>query len=273
MNRIFFYRHTMCAFYTRKIIFISNFLLIWTWYLELGFLGNPYTFFSSSLQLKSMLKPLLLLSKPLLEAPFRWLTLSIRSSRSDDYHATKIVVIGASTCYKCLWTLLLLCHLTLQSWLQSLTNLSNSIRIVKPLVPLVAHTSTSFVGLTHSNSFGPWVLDSSAIGHIIDNKSFFSSLSTLDYLPSISMANRYRISSHGLVLFTFFPHFQLIMLFMSLCLPLTYYPFVVSYVPLITLSPLQKILFAYRTRVRIGYLTLNISLAVFIIFRHLNMLV
>ena len=37
----------------------------------------------------------------------------------------------------------------------------------------VAHTSTSFVGLTHSNSLGSWVLDSSATYHITGDKSFF----------------------------------------------------------------------------------------------------
>ena len=31
----------------------------------------------------------------------------------------------------------------------------------------VAHTNTSFVGLTHSNSFGPWVPDSGAIDNDI----------------------------------------------------------------------------------------------------------
>ena len=61
----------------------------------------------------------------------------------------------------------------------------------------VAHSGTSFVGLTHSTSHGPWVLDSGATDHITGNKSFFSSLSTTGYLPSVTMANGYRVPSHG----------------------------------------------------------------------------
>jgi len=37
----------------------------------------------------------------------------------------------------------------------------------------VAHSSTSFVGLTHFNSLGSWILDSGATYHITSNKSFF----------------------------------------------------------------------------------------------------
>jgi len=59
------------------------------------------------------------------------------------------------------------------------------------------HTSTSFVVITHSNSLGLWVLDLSAIDHIIGSKSFFSSISTSGYLPSVTMTNGYRVSSHG----------------------------------------------------------------------------
>jgi len=59
------------------------------------------------------------------------------------------------------------------------------------------HTGTSFVGITHSNSLGPWVLDSGVTDHITSNKSFFSSISTSGYLPSITMANGSRVSSHG----------------------------------------------------------------------------
>jgi len=114
----------------------------------------------------------------------------------------------------------------------------------------IAHSGTSFVGLTHSNSLGPWVLDSSATNHITGNQSFFSSLSTTGYLPSVTMANGYRVSSHGvLVLLIFFPLYLLMMFFMSLDLHLTYYPLVVSLVPLIVLFLLPKILFLYMTRV------------------------
>nr|KYP72342.1 Retrovirus-related Pol polyprotein from transposon TNT 1-94 [Cajanus cajan] len=61
----------------------------------------------------------------------------------------------------------------------------------------VAHIGPSFVGLTHSTSLGPWVLDSGATDHISGNRSLFSSLSTSRYLPSITMANGSRATSHG----------------------------------------------------------------------------
>jgi len=61
----------------------------------------------------------------------------------------------------------------------------------------VARTGTSFVGLTHSDSLGPWVLDSGATDHITGNKSLFSSLSCLDHLPSVTMVDGSRVSSHG----------------------------------------------------------------------------
>jgi len=51
----------------------------------------------------------------------------------------------------------------------------------------VAHTCTSFAGLTQSSSVGPWVSDSGAIDHIIGNKSLFSSLSSPDNLPSVTI--------------------------------------------------------------------------------------
>nr|KYP55409.1 Retrovirus-related Pol polyprotein from transposon TNT 1-94 [Cajanus cajan] len=61
----------------------------------------------------------------------------------------------------------------------------------------IAHTGPSFVGLTHSTSLSPWVLDSGATDHIYGNRSLFSSLSTSAYLPSITTANGYRATSHG----------------------------------------------------------------------------
>jgi len=45
----------------------------------------------------------------------------------------------------------------------------------------IAHSGTPFAGLTHSNSLGPWVLDSSVTDHITSNKPFFSLL----FLPPI----------------------------------------------------------------------------------------
>jgi len=68
----------------------------------------------------------------------------------------------------------------------------------------VAHSGTSFVGLTHSTSLGPWVLDSGAKDHITGNKSFFSSLSTMGYLPSVTMANGHRVPSHGVGIINLF---------------------------------------------------------------------
>jgi len=72
------------------------------------------------------------------------------------------------------------------------------------------HTSTSFVGITHSNSFGPWVLDSSATDHIIGNKFFFSSISTSSCLPSITMANGSNVSSHDVGTINLFPSLSII---------------------------------------------------------------
>jgi len=114
----------------------------------------------------------------------------------------------------------------------------------------VAHSSTSFVGLTHSTSHGLWVLDSGATYHIIGNQYFFSSRSTMGYLPSVTMTNEYRVPSHGVGTINLFPSLSVIMFFMSLGLHLTYYPLVVSLVPLIVLFLLLKIMFLYRTGVR-----------------------
>jgi len=61
----------------------------------------------------------------------------------------------------------------------------------------IAHTThirTSFAGITHSNSLGPWVLNSGATNHITSNKTFFSSISTFGYLSSMTMA---KVSSYG----------------------------------------------------------------------------
>ena len=62
----------------------------------------------------------------------------------------------------------------------------------------VARTSTSFVGLTQSSSPGPWVFDSGATNHINGNKSLFSSLSSTNPLPSVTLAGGSRVSSHGI---------------------------------------------------------------------------
>jgi len=69
----------------------------------------------------------------------------------------------------------------------------------------VACTSTSFVGLTHSDSLGPWVLDLGPINHISGNKFLLSSLSCPDNLPSVTMADGSRVSSHGVGIVNIFP--------------------------------------------------------------------
>jgi len=61
----------------------------------------------------------------------------------------------------------------------------------------IANTCTSFVGLTRSFSHGPWVFDSRAINHITSNKSLFSYLSSPNPLPTITLSDGSRISSHG----------------------------------------------------------------------------
>jgi len=73
----------------------------------------------------------------------------------------------------------------------------------------IAHTSTSFTGLTQSSSIGPWVFESRATDRITSNKSLFSSLSSPDNLPSVTMANGSRVLAHGVGtvnLFIFFIH-------------------------------------------------------------------
>jgi len=77
-------------------------------------------------------------------------------------------------------------------------------------------------------------------------------MSTSDYLPSITMANDFKVSSHGVVLFISFLHYLLITFFMSLDLPLTYYLLVISLVPLIVSFLLPKVLFVYKTGVQDG---------------------
>ncbi|WVY93382.1 hypothetical protein V8G54_032470 [Vigna mungo] len=67
----------------------------------------------------------------------------------------------------------------------------------------VARTGTPFVGLTHS--LGSWVIDSGATDHITGNKSLFSSLSCPDNLPSVTMADGSRVSSHGIGTVHIFP--------------------------------------------------------------------
>jgi len=69
----------------------------------------------------------------------------------------------------------------------------------------VALSSRSFVGLNHFTSLGPWVLDSGAIDHITSNKSLFSSLSSIGYLPIVTMVDGSKVLSHGVGIVNLFP--------------------------------------------------------------------
>jgi len=69
----------------------------------------------------------------------------------------------------------------------------------------ITHTGTSFVGLTRSSSLGPWVFDSGAADHITGNKSLFSSLSSPNHLPSVTLADGSRVLSHGVGTVKIFP--------------------------------------------------------------------
>jgi len=78
-------------------------------------------------------------------------------------------------------------------------NFLNGMTIVRTLVPLLLlHVRYTFCW-PYSNSLLRQfrVLDSGAINYITNNKSFFSSLSTFGYLPTITMANGFRVSAHG----------------------------------------------------------------------------
>jgi len=51
--------------------------------------------------------------------------------------------------------------------------------------------------MTRSSSPGPWVFYSGAIDHITSNKSLFSSLSSPNPLPFVTLTDGSRVSSHG----------------------------------------------------------------------------
>lgn len=68
----------------------------------------------------------------------------------------------------------------------------------------VAHTSISFVGLIQPSSLRPWVLDSDATNHITGNKSLFFSLSSLNNLLMVTMADESRVLSHGVSIVNLF---------------------------------------------------------------------
>lgn len=70
---------------------------------------------------------------------------------------------------------------------------------------VVTHSSTSFVGLNHSTSHGPWVLNPCAINHITGNKSLFSSLSSIGYLPFVTVVDGSKVLSHSVSIVNLFP--------------------------------------------------------------------
>jgi len=72
-------------------------------------------------------------------------------------------------------------------WYEGCQNLSSTASI--------AHIRASFVGLTHSTSLGPRVLDLDATNHITDNKSLFSSRSSMGYLSSNTMSDGSKVLS------------------------------------------------------------------------------
>jgi len=91
----------------------------------------------------------------------------------------------------------------------------------------VAYTGTSLAGLTESSSIGPWVFDSEAIDHITGNKYLFSSLSSTNNLPSVTMANGSCVLAHDVGTVNIFLFLSIDNIFMSLSLHLTYYPLIV----------------------------------------------
>jgi len=97
-------------------------------------------------------------------------------------------------CNLLLWTIL---QLIPQVRLLFSMNFLNGMRIVRTLVPWLLLLIQVHLLFTHSTSLGPWVLDLGATYHLTSIKSFFSSLSTMGYLPSVTMANGYRVPSHG----------------------------------------------------------------------------
>ena len=104
-------------------------------------------------------------------------------------------------CNLLLWTILHL-HLISQASLLFSMNFLNGTRIVIILVPpLLLNIGTFFVG--------PWVLGSGATNHISGNQSFLSSLSTTGYLPSVTIANGYRVPSHGVGIINIFPYLSI----------------------------------------------------------------
>jgi len=69
----------------------------------------------------------------------------------------------------------------------------------------IAHTSTSFAGITQSSSPGHWVFYSRATNYITGNKYLFSSLSVPNPLPFVTLVYGSRVSSQGFGIVKLFP--------------------------------------------------------------------
>ncbi|RVW38069.1 Retrovirus-related Pol polyprotein from transposon RE2 [Vitis vinifera] len=65
-------------------------------------------------------------------------------------------------------------------------------------VPSVAQTGNASACLTHTSSFGPWILDSSASDLISGNKDLFSSITTTSALPIVTLANGFQTVAKGI---------------------------------------------------------------------------
>ena len=65
-------------------------------------------------------------------------------------------------------------------------------------VASVAQTGNASACLTHTSSLGPWILDSSASGHISGNKDLFSSLTTTPTLPTVTLVNGSQTVAKGI---------------------------------------------------------------------------
>ncbi|RVW87925.1 Retrovirus-related Pol polyprotein from transposon RE1 [Vitis vinifera] len=61
----------------------------------------------------------------------------------------------------------------------------------------VAQTSNASACLTHTSSFGPWILDFGASDHISGNKDLFSSITTTSALPTVTLANGSQTMAKG----------------------------------------------------------------------------
>ena len=66
------------------------------------------------------------------------------------------------------------------------------------LVVVITQSGNPIACISKSSSLGPWILDSGAYDHMSSNKSFFSQLTYLDSLPSVTMANGSQIKVHGI---------------------------------------------------------------------------